>query len=242
MYDVSRLKIWKYWENTKGTSTPKYIDMAMYQPQEYSSHELVVLNEVSVLDYLPNLNAELENTPITQIAHKADFIRASLLVKYGGLYLDSDSIIVKNLDCLFKDLEYNSVVSFTESGILNNANSSDPALIQCMGGRPGAFILQDWHELQRARLRKKHALKWTEIGASAFNTACLKYPQEVKIRPAITIEPIKWNEAAEIFRRPGKIEDYLTPEILCFMWFNKVNKLENLNKDSLFIKLIERYL
>ena len=44
------------------------------------------------------------NSDSNQIAQKADYIRSKLLCKYGGIWLDSDAIVLQSMDSVFNEL------------------------------------------------------------------------------------------------------------------------------------------
>ena len=238
---IDSLKIWKYWQCADGTSMPWHIEKLLRQPEKYSTHKLIVLDEKSILKYAPLAVDEIKKAkaPIKHIAHKADIFRAAVLHAYGGLWLDCDSIIVNNIDCIFDDLKTNDMVTFTESGQITQ-NKSDPTLIQCLACRPGCYQIGKWNNTQYERLKISKNLKWLEIGAESLNSICLKHPEKIKVRPALQIEPIKWNEHA-IFNEEKQPEEFIKPDTLMFMYFNHVSKIEQYKEKSLFNQLVNRY-
>lgn len=216
---------------------PIYIAKALEQPRKYSSKGLTILTPDNLKKFLPNFSTE--KTPIKEIAHKADFIRSQILYSYGGLWLDCDSIIVRNIDCLFDDLNRFDMVTFTESGTLNP--NGDPTLIQCLACKPGCRVIGDWVEAQRIRLAKPKPLKWIEIGANMLNEACLKGTfTKIKVRPANQIEPVKWQNWGQ-FHQEIEPASLIKEDTLMFMWFNKLNKTVTDNPKTLFNRLMLDY-
>lgn len=96
VYTNRKHYMWVYWENAYGSSTPDYIKLCMESVKKYCSQDfnLIVLDGKSVYDYLPEL-ASL-NMKNLLIAQKVDIIRILLLCKYGGLYVDADTIIMRS--------------------------------------------------------------------------------------------------------------------------------------------------
>ena len=88
--------MWVYWENVGSADTPDYIKICLDSVKKYCSHdfELVILNEKSVHDYIPEL--KLLNLNNLLIAQKVDIIRVLLLYKYGGIYIDADTIVMRS--------------------------------------------------------------------------------------------------------------------------------------------------
>jgi len=99
-------KIFLYWENKKGsTKRPEYLDLCFDTIVKHCSNsfEIVLLNEKTIHDYLPNLREDLDRK--LSIPQKTDYFRFKLLHKYGGIWLDTDTIIMQDLMPLFKNLE-----------------------------------------------------------------------------------------------------------------------------------------
>ena len=56
---------------------------------------------------------EIFGNPIDNYAHKADILRLEILLKYGGIYLDQDTVIWRNMDSL---LEHECVMGHEGEG------------------------------------------------------------------------------------------------------------------------------
>ena len=89
--------IWMYWENKKGSTVPDSITLCWKTiiANNKNDFQIKILNEQNINDYLPNLNKKY--LLYKEIAHKADYIRFCLLYEYGGIWLDSDTIIFRSL-------------------------------------------------------------------------------------------------------------------------------------------------
>lgn len=83
---------------------------------------------VRVLLKLPNLIFNFESTPlkttgkkeITELAHRSDFIRTRVLKKWGGLYLDDDAYVVRDMKPL-RDSGFRTIAGRQEDGQVCNA-------------------------------------------------------------------------------------------------------------------------
>ena len=95
--------IWTYWENINRDKTPTYIQLCFLTMLKYlGKYKLIILNEKNIIKYLPNLRQNFGNL---HIAQKVDYYRIALLQKYGGIWLDADIIVVKDLKPIFDKLE-----------------------------------------------------------------------------------------------------------------------------------------
>lgn len=88
--------IWLYWENKPNTPKPEYITLCHLTIQYHCNNNfnIIQLNEKTIYKYLPNLRKDINKLLIAQ---KTDYIRVALLHKYGGIWIDSDTIVMKNL-------------------------------------------------------------------------------------------------------------------------------------------------
>ena len=57
-------------------------------------HYKIKLDEKNIYDYLPELKNKNFNFSNLYIAQKVDYYRIFLLYKYGGLYLDADTLVL----------------------------------------------------------------------------------------------------------------------------------------------------
>ena len=99
--------IWTYWEDKPGSMPPPHIslcrDILTYQCKKCTI-QLVTPENVKI--FLPELNPDVWKISMIDpkknpIAVRCAFIRAFLLEKYGGLYVDSDCIALKDFACIF---------------------------------------------------------------------------------------------------------------------------------------------
>ena len=107
--------IWLYWENKPGKTMPTYLDLCIdtikYHCNKY--FQVILLNEKTVFDYLPCLRKDLNKLLIAQ---KTDYIRIKLLYEYGGIWLDTDTIVMRDLSPVIKKLEKYDFVGFGCTG------------------------------------------------------------------------------------------------------------------------------
>lgn len=102
--------LWVYWENKDGTITPDYIKLCFETIEKHcsKSFNIIKLNNLNINKYLPEvINYDLSNLLIAQ---KVDFYRVYLLYKYGGLYIDADTLVLRDpIEIIHKLDEYDFV-------------------------------------------------------------------------------------------------------------------------------------
>jgi hypothetical protein len=168
--------IWQYWE-TRGAK-PKYIDGLFDIAKRNSGVEIILVTPKTLQEYLPDIEEDVLR--IETLAHKADMIRTRLIWRYGGMWLDSDAVVLSDLNWLFEYLVHYEFVGFNNEGRLQ---SERPWVrVNCFLSRPGGRVVGEWVRVQRKRLPKLK-FEWSEIGAEALNPVCLANREIVKILP-----------------------------------------------------------
>jgi hypothetical protein len=96
LINLTKIPLWSYWQTKPNSQMPEYIKLCFDTMKKHcsSNYEIIILDEKSVYQYLPNLRKDLEEL---SLAHKTDYIRVALLYNYGGLWLDADTIVMNNL-------------------------------------------------------------------------------------------------------------------------------------------------
>lgn len=110
--------LWVYWDNMVDVQTPPLIEMC-YNTILINcskSFDIVKLNKDNIITYLPEIEEYQESINKLQIAHKVDLYRIMLLYKYGGLYIDADTIVLKDPIEIMSKLDRYDYVGFGCSG------------------------------------------------------------------------------------------------------------------------------
>ena len=95
--------VWMYWENINRNTYPSYIALCLYLTKKHlKNYNVVILDSTTIKLFLNNIRSDFENL---ETAQKVDYYRVALLHKYGGIWLDADIIIMKNLDEIFEKID-----------------------------------------------------------------------------------------------------------------------------------------
>jgi hypothetical protein len=99
-----------YWENKPNNPKPPYISLCHQTIFKNSTNFKVhLLDEKSVYNFLPNLRKEVNSLSIPQ---KADYIRLLLLKQFGGIWFDSDTILLQNPQIIIDKLKHYDFAGF----------------------------------------------------------------------------------------------------------------------------------
>ena len=189
------MTIYQYWE-TRGTK-PAYID-GLREIAAKNAHVPLTLVTPENLDaYLPDMPVAIRS--IAELAHKADMIRAMLIHRHGGMWLDSDAVVLKPLDHLFGYLEDYDFVAFRSSERWRWWRAR--VRVNCFLSRPGGRVVGEWVRRQHAKLPRTR-FEWNEIGTDILHAVCMENRDIVKFLPFEEICPVSW-ERVDAFSRAG---------------------------------------
>lgn len=123
----------------------------------YKVNLITALNIKDYIKFIPDYFYDL--CP----AHQADFVRVSVICDYGGIWLDSDTLIIDKLDSLFDTIT-------NKNGFLIKENNN----ILCngiFGSKPNTIFMLEWKSKMLEILNlKKQNIAWTEIGNNLMQT------------------------------------------------------------------------
>ena len=104
-YSISTKPIvWVYWENIGRSTYPTYIDLCLsIMKEKFSSYNLIILDSNSIRTYLPDLPDDFETLGLIT-AQKVDYYRIKLLKTYGGVWIDADIIVMRDINPIFNKL------------------------------------------------------------------------------------------------------------------------------------------
>lgn len=191
--------IWQYWE-TRGTK-PGFVDGLYDIARRNSGCQVVQVTPETLKNYLPDLPDEI--LAIQEMAHKADMIRTMLVARHGGMWLDSDAIVLRDLNWLFDQLDAHEFIGFNDGGRLEEPRPW--VRINCFLSRKDGTVATEWVRRQHAKFpRLKY--DWTEIGTDILHPLCLEHRGRVKILPFELISPVPWDQV-QVFgqKRPEAV-------------------------------------
>lgn len=110
--------LWVYWENVNRPAMPAVISLCRKTVLKHckDSFNVVELDDKNIYTYLPQLQQLESNLNLgrLKIAQKVDFYRIYLLKEHGGVYLDSDMIVMRDLQEIANKLKQYDYIGFGE--------------------------------------------------------------------------------------------------------------------------------
>lgn len=168
----SKPYLWVYWERINNAEIPSYISLCKDTLWKHckDSFNIIELNDKNIYDFIPELKqteVELKLNRL-KIAHKVDYYRVMLLYKYGGIYLDSDIVVMRDLQEISDKLNSFDYVGFGAYDPATNDTSSPQNWVM-VSRQNGKLITKILEEMVKILLTGKE-FKWHTIGKSLIRS------------------------------------------------------------------------
>jgi hypothetical protein len=106
------------------------------------NYKIHFLNDDNVEDYIENISPKYYKL---RPAHKADFVRVNVICDYGGIWLDSDTLVMNDLSSLFKILE-------EKDGFFVKENNKD-IVNGVFGSKKNTPLMEKWKDIINNNLK-----------------------------------------------------------------------------------------
>jgi len=207
------MKIWTYWE---GPRWP-HIDLCFGSMKKCLGEDITILNpdtlkDLGILDLITPRHKEIK-----EIGPRTDFYRAALLWKYGGLWIDADTVIL-DADKLRALLSYVDI-----SDLVYMMWSTEPCRVITgyIGAKQKSKIIKDWLDIANKCIEATPDMNiswWLKLGEQCL-TPALQGARGVIIHqlPLSTFLPIDLDHGGCLrFVGTTNWRDYVTKDTVAF--------------------------
>lgn len=202
----SKNTVWQYWETSPNKTKPGYLSLCMALLAEQCAREgigYVELNPSNIYSYLDESDIPNNWHNIKTIAHKADYIRAIILYRYGGLWIDADSVVTK-----YKGNVLKNYLNFLEKADWVIPADEEGLSIGIMAIRKNSPFLYQWITLMKKIINEKNTFGWTELGYDILNPLWNEWDRKYGklwkrkiLSYTDTTSPIHWKDSSEFFEK-----------------------------------------
>jgi len=186
--------VWAYWEDGPRARRAPYLDLCLETIAHHCAGlELRVLTRDGVDSWLPDLDTDRwESLPAPNF--RSDYVRSRVLQRYGGIWIDVDTVALAPLSQLLDELDHTGVVCFgKEHG-------------RFFGGlcaaAPGTAFVDAWVQGQDKALSKRtdwSALRYPALAQDVTWDLARRLPW--KALPMERVAPVPWYEWRRFFSR-----------------------------------------
>lgn len=200
--------VWTYWEGPRHTWIERCLETArLHVPN------LRILTPAE-FDELWDQDRDIDLSHL-HVAQRADFIRAFLLMRFGGLWIDADCIVMRDLSPLITRLRDFDVIAHRErQGLFSNA---------FLAMKPDSAIARRFYETICARLRSGQPLGWIALGNEPLSALLTGASEPILELKTAAVQPICWSRPDLFFRRAddGEHGRQHDPNAWCYMLSNQ---------------------
>jgi FkbM family methyltransferase len=191
-----------------------------------NGYNVILINETNINDYVKDIP---DNFKILCPAHQADFVRVNVILDYGGIWLDSDILVIDKLDSLFDILEKNDGFFYKDhNGVINNG---------LFGSKKNTSLMLQWKtNMINILNNKSYKIGWCDIGSSLLqnmlNNETQLYDNYIIFDGQQNVYPVMWNNCVkEFLEKPydnykNLLRDYQPLVVLVNSVYKKIELME----------------
>ena len=156
-------------------------------------YNIILITHENIHDYVDNIPKYFYNLCP---AHQADFVRVNVICDYGGIWLDSDTLVLDSLDSLFDIIEKkDGFLIFENNNILWGG---------IFGSKKETFFMKEWKKLLRIKLDTVDGkIQWSDIGCVMLDDMYKSSPslfENYKLFQGLdNLYPVNWNNCVDEF-------------------------------------------
>lgn len=183
--------IFLYWEGNDFKLISILRNIIYLHSTNGKGYKVNFINDNNVKNYIPNIPEYFYKLCL---AHKADFVRVNVIHDYGGIWLDSDTLVMESLDPLFDILEQKDGFFILQ----NNKEICNGVF----GSKKNTPLMKEWKKNMFEILNMKgEKIEWTEIGLTILTSLLDKklYQSYCIFKGLDTMYPVNWDKCSDEF-------------------------------------------
>ena len=189
--------IYLYWVGKEYKLISILRDLIYLHSTNGIGYKVNLITDKNIREYIKDIPDYFNNL---SPAHQADFVRVHVICDYGGIWLDSDTLVIDKLDSLFDIIEKKNGFFIKENNtLLSNG---------IFGSKKQTPLMIEWkNKLVSILDQKKNNIQWTEIGNKMLQSMYKKNKSlynNYKIFEGLdNMYPINWNKCvSEFIKKP----------------------------------------
>eukprot|EP00039_Didymoeca_costata_P007989 m.106918 g.106918 ORF g.106918 m.106918 type:complete len:349 (-) comp13904_c0_seq1:5961-7007(-) len=148
----SEKTIWTWFNYPKGGGPLVELNIRTWRKHN-PDYQVILVNNSNVMKYVPDMPDEFFRLPYDQC--KSDVIRAGIIYHNGGLYMDTDFLMMKPIDDVMAKLETYEIISYADHGATEQTECGGQFSSNWHGGKRHNTFSTVWWENMKHRLTRK---------------------------------------------------------------------------------------
>jgi len=185
--------IYLYWEGSDYKLITVLRKLIYLHSTTGNGYKVHLINHANVKQYMPDLPDYFYKL---NYANQADYVRVCVVCEYGGIWLDSDTLILDSMDPMIAML-------YSNEGFFIRENNKE-LCNGVFGSRAKTPLMLEWKRRMIEILESKESIQWTEIGNTILgNLDSSYYTNFVLLNGLHNVYPVNWNKCeAELIDKP----------------------------------------
>jgi GH43 family beta-xylosidase len=236
-----KTKLFSYWEGHK----PDYIKLCEQVLANKISNDIEyhIVSDSNINEYFSHKELADNLNNIKCFAHKGDYIRCCLIYKYGGIWMDSDQILVSNLSEVLDLLKTNDYVTY-------EWEKNQPS-IGFFAANSGNILLQKWKLSMETLMSTKSEFHWVELGYDILHPILQDLLVNGKLKyyaydARTSFAPLEWTQHDKFFQDCELETSHLKSVMLYNSkfpdWFKIMSSNDILNSNFMISKILRKNL
>ena len=180
-----------YWTGPAPSLVILLRDLMVKHSENGKNYNLVFINDENLSSYIEIPNFYHKLLP----AHKADYVRVQVLHDRGGIWLDSDTLVMDDLSSLFDIIEKKDGFFILENNtILWNG---------VFGTKKKTPLMIEWKKrMESVFSEKEEKIQWAEVGCLMLDKISKEtslFDKYVIFKGLNCVYPVNWNRCVREF-------------------------------------------
>jgi hypothetical protein len=188
--------------------------------------------QIDVLGRADRFKRRFKSDSRKNLAVKTDVIRALLLQKYGGLYIDADAIVFKDLTYYF-DL----IAEKGFAGVKRSSEGKDHMSVNFYGSERNGLLINEYVKAIKKILSERSEFAYNDLGGQLLTSVYVNNSANATIVEEKEVQPVTFEHARSVFPSTEiEVDARLEDDQKIMMLFNGPfhNELKDLSIDELY--------
>lgn len=182
--------LYLYWTGPEYPLLTIMEKLIILHSKDAQNYKVILITPENVSNYIRIPDCFFNFNPSDQ----SNYVRVNIICEYGGIWLDMDTIVMNNLNDLFKIMDtYDGFLMLEDNTIL---------VAGAFGSKAHTEFMEEWkNRINRIIASKATRVKWGEISSKAMNDIKKTYPvytsKYLILAGLDNIYPVSWKNCVQ---------------------------------------------
>lgn len=210
------IPVWVYWTGPTWPHIDRCLQTIRLQCEDGGRCEMRLVDDQTFPGWVHREAIHPDWQKIHEPGVRSDLVRAALLAEHGGVYLDADTICLRDPGLLATERQLRFATWSTPP---------DRVIAGYLAANGRSWVARAWLEAINEMIEVRGAahVGWLDLGERVLTPLVRAAPQYVEEMPLETVLPIEIDREVERFFEPEDWRPWVRPHTVCFglnhSWF-----------------------